>query len=1475
MPFPLFRIVILGLAMFAGGWLGMAMAVPPGYASPLWPPTGIALAALLTWGRRLWPGVLLGAIANQFLAVTEYSAQLTLATLCSSLLIASASTLQALAASWLSARWVQPGLPRLDSPRSILIFFLLTAPLACLIAATVGVSTLMLLGVMPLDSAAMSWWNWWVGDSLGVLIIAPLAFCVFGQPGELWKKRRISVALPLLATLLALIGIFIQVFRAEQQRVQQVFDGQAANIARLFEDYAGNVLDSTLNLQDLYAASKAVERREFASFSQPMLARHPEIQALEWLPRVPYEALQSFEKSVREEGYPDFRVFERDAHSQPMPVQKRAEYFPVTFVEPMQGNEKAFGFDSLATPLSKQSKQAARDSGKPSVSQRLELVQTPEPGVLLSIPVYKNLANADASGLAGFVSAVVLPSRLVQAVIQGINTEMLGITLYDISASTNQSELYSKPIRGGTGQHYLLKAWQQDFLFADRSWRIAIRPDAAFMVAHSSTLPWLTLIGGLCFTSLLSVLLLTISGRTAQIEALVDARTCDLANANAELKTVASELQSSEAKLRTLIQAQPECVKLLDRNGTLLEMNQAGLELIGADSLDQVSGTDVSKLVLPKYRQAFLDSVREVFAGGSVTLEFEIKSLKGVHRWLDTHAVPLHDSEGSIVALLAMTRDISTRKQLENTLRQNEQKLNNILDNLNAYIYVKDRAGRYLYVNRLVCELWRTTADQIIGRGDEKFFDPETNVAIKAVDRRVLDDGETIRTEETNLVEHTGKMASYWSTKMPLRNESGEIYALLGISTDITERKQAEESLKLAARVFGEAHEGILITDARANIVDVNPTFCEITGYGRDEVIGKNPSLLQSGRHSAEFYKDMWQTLISARHWQGEVWNRKKNGEMYAELLTISALCDERGDILYFVGLFSDITQSKQQQQMLEILAHYDPLTRLPNRTLFADRLQQAIAHSKRDKSLLAICFLDLDGFKPVNDQFGHDAGDRILIEVAERIKNSVREEDSVSRHGGDEFALLLGDLHSLQECEQAITRIHQAIAAPYYIESQALSIGVSSGITVFPLDDADSDTLLRHADHAMYQAKLAGKNRYQLFDASLDQLTIDRNAQLREIEAAFEDRQFCLYYQPKVNIRTGRVTGVEALIRWLHPQRGMVPPLDFLPILASSELEIRIGNWVIETAWQQLVAWHRQGLSLEVSVNISAYHLLWSGFTRYLESVMAESPEITTHYFQLEILESTALDDLSAVNRVIKTCRNALGVTASLDDFGTGYSSLTHLRHLPVDTVKIDKSFVRDMLDDPDDYAIVESVIGLSHAFNREVVAEGVEQQEQGTVLLLLGCQLAQGYAIAKPMPAGELPEWMDHYRPFADWLRYASLELDAEQTQIAIRRIDLRQWLEHVRRCLEDNHNNRAHWPCMNTDKSHFGRWAGHAQLHQQFNPNWLAQLLAMHRTLLEKANVTMQLFWEGETEQARAGFTELEALYRQLDQMLSEYD
>jgi diguanylate cyclase (GGDEF)-like protein/PAS domain S-box-containing protein len=571
---------------------------------------------------------------------------------------------------------------------------------------------------------------------------------------------------------------------------------------------------------------------------------------------------------------------------------------------------------------------------------------------------------------------------------------------------------------------------------------------------------------------------------------------------------------------------------------------------------------------------------------------------------------------------------------------------------------------------------------------------------------------------------------------------------------DITARKVAEKQNKLSTQVFKQAHEGIIITNAEGVIVDVNPAFCKLTGYEHDELIGQRGNLLHSGKQNSEVYAEMWKKLIEQGFWNGEIWNRKKNGDFFVVLLTISSIQDRDNNSVNYVGMYSDITQSKKQQKTLELMAHYDVLTNLPNRVLFADRFVQAVAHSKRNNSLLAVCFLDLDNFKPVNDNYGHKMGDYLLIEVAERIKSNLRDEDTVSRQGGDEFTLLLGDLKSPIQCKQMLERIHHSISQPYLIEGHSFNVSASTGITLYPDDDADLDTLIRHADQAMYQAKLKARNSLHFFNTQDDKVIIEKHIQLHKIQQALDNEEFCLYYQPKVNMRTGQVFGAEALIRWLSPENGLIPPMDFLPVIEGTDLEIKIGEWVINEALSQLTKWQTEGIEIEVSVNISSLHLQSLSFISKFDHALKKYPSIKNKYLQLEILESSALGDIETISRVIKTCRDELGVNTALDDFGTGYSSLTHLRNLPANTIKIDQSFVRDMLDDPDDYAIIDGVIALAESFKRAVIAEGVETTKHGSMLIEMGCDAAQGYGIAKPMPAVEIPKWLSSYIPNQQWL-------------------------------------------------------------------------------------------------------------------------
>lgn len=446
--------------------------------------------------------------------------------------------------------------------------------------------------------------------------------------------------------------------------------------------------------------------------------------------------------------------------------------------------------------------------------------------------------------------------------------------------------------------------------------------------------------------------------------------------------------------------------------------------------------------------------------------------------------------------------------------------------------------------------------------------------------------------------------------------------------------------------------------------------------------------------------------------------------------------------------LFVRINNLLLKQHALKLMANYDILTHLPNRTLFSERFNLAIVNCKKHKNILAVCYLDLDGFKQVNDQFGRDMGDRLLVEVSARIRSVMRPQDNVSRQGGDEFALLLADLQSYKQCEELVTRLLAGIAQPYRFNGQQITIAASCGVTLYPNDDADPDTLLRHADQAMYQAKLLGRNRYQLFDTAREKAHKVLQRQLAAIKQALEGDEFCLYYQPKVDLQSSQVFGMEALIRWNHPTNGMLLPAAFLHYLAGSELELVLDAWVIENALKQISLWNQAGLKLQVSVNIAPNQLKAARFFSNLRDSLNRHASVDPDQFQIEVLESGVLDDQPTVCQAIQYCRDQLGIGIALDDFGTGYSSLSHLRHLPIHTIKIDQSFVRNMIEDANDCAIVEGVVSLAKAFKLEVIAEGVETEQHKVALLDLGCFRAQGYGIARPMPAEKVQAWVTGYQ-------------------------------------------------------------------------------------------------------------------------------
>jgi diguanylate cyclase (GGDEF)-like protein/PAS domain S-box-containing protein len=590
--------------------------------------------------------------------------------------------------------------------------------------------------------------------------------------------------------------------------------------------------------------------------------------------------------------------------------------------------------------------------------------------------------------------------------------------------------------------------------------------------------------------------------------------------------------------------------------------------------------------------------------------------------------------------------------------------------------------------------------------------------------------------------------------KEQVRGRTAELEAALRDNKKIN-RALLKSEAKFEA-IFNLTPDPMALTRLRDGVVlDVSRSCAEHSGYECSELIGRSALPADLG---------LWLDMKDRQQWRdqlerdGEVLGfettlRRKDGSI-ATVLMSGKVVELGGERCVVVG-FHDITEQKQHAEHLERIAHHDPLTGLPNRLLLGDRLHQAIAQNQRAGGRIAVCYVDLDGFKEVNDRFGHPAGDQVLIEVANRLVACVRGGDTVARLGGDEFVVLLSGLGDDEECRMALDRLLQTLSAPYAVGNrEQAGISASIGVTLFPNDAVDADTLVRHADHAMYAAKQAGKNRYQMFDTRFEQRIEARQATLRGLAVALEAGQFRLHYQPKVDGRQGQVVGTEALIRWQHPTLGLLSPAEFLPLIDETGLALAVGEWVIREALSRMVLWRREGIDLRVSVNVFVRQLLQPGFAAALAAILEQYPEAGPGCLQIEIVETTALKELDTIRQVIEDCQK-LGVAFSLDDFGTGYSTLAYIRHLPATEIKIDQSFVRQMLASAEDLAIVESVIGLGRAFGRSVVAEGVETSAHVVRLLALGCDVMQGYALARPMAGDEIPDWAREFRPDPVWAK------------------------------------------------------------------------------------------------------------------------
>jgi len=564
------------------------------------------------------------------------------------------------------------------------------------------------------------------------------------------------------------------------------------------------------------------------------------------------------------------------------------------------------------------------------------------------------------------------------------------------------------------------------------------------------------------------------------------------------------------------------------------------------------------------------------------------------------------------------------------------------------------------------------------------------------------------------------------------------------LTQEIAERKQAEEQLRLAAAVFETTSEGIMVTDAKNQFKAVNSAFCRMTGYSEQEVLGHDPKLLRSDQHGAAFYKTLWATIESRGHWAGEVWHKRKNGETFPTWFSIATVhTGERSEPVQHVAILRDITEQKRDEEQILRQATYDSLTNLPNRTLFLKRLSSALATIRRQQGTLALLFIDLDNFKSVNDTLGHDKGDLLLQQAAQRLSTCVREVDTIARFGGDEFTVILQMIDSANSAAQVAEKIIQTFTAPFILSGNEAYIGASIGISLSPHDSRDPTVLLRNADIAMYQAKAAGRNQYYFFTEE-----INANAQARmnmelDLHRAIEREEFSIHYQPIIDLSSERISGLEALVRWHHPEHGWIEPDKFIPLAEETGLINPIGEWILKTACQQGQQWLEEGMPpLVISVNLSSRQMMSGHMIDILEKILDET-KYPTEFLVLEITESLLLEDTATTTQQLHKLKE-MGIKLSIDDFGTGHSSLSYLKRFPVDAIKIDKSFIQDMVKIPEDASLVQAIIAMSHSLGLSTIAEGVEDQEQLSLIRTLKCDFVQGYYFSKPLQSHELAEFI-----------------------------------------------------------------------------------------------------------------------------------
>ncbi|MCG5513518.1 EAL domain-containing protein [Ectothiorhodospira shaposhnikovii] len=1279
------------------------------------------------------------------------------------------------------------------------------------------------------------------------------------------------------------VGVMLSVFAADQVRRATERDTIAA--------FAFTSDQLTIKVQErlnayalvlrggagLFESSEEVTREEWQSFIRKLHVSDTisEEQHFGFAPLILPEGLEAHEAELRER-FPNYTVHPRwagEAHA------------PVLYLEPLRAHDlRILGMDMLVDQGMRDALLRARDSGLSTLSGKVgalrENIDTAQATILMAMPVYLQGVPVDSvtqrrDALVGWTFSPFPMNDWMGRVLQNwerLSGRNVSLRLYDGLEPGSRDLLFSshEPAVDPSSR------WQQrrSIHFNDRDWLLMFdEPDPGVGLYYGAA--WTTLAGGLGLTGLLSALILSIaSTRTRAIRL--------AARLTEEIKAREAQLEESEFRWRFAIEGSGAGLwdwTLDDDSVFYSERWKHILDFSGEEI-----GTSVDEWqsrLHPDDRSRVMAALQACLNGetGVYSDEHRMQCRDGGWKWVMSRGVVVSRApDGRPLRMIGTSTDISRRKALEAARETLLDQFQTIAARVPGLVFefrlYPDGHVSFPYVSEGIRQLYGLAPEVVREHAVSALR------AVHSQDRRRFIASIVRSARNLSPWQHEyrsqlrdGSIRWLFGDALPHRAEGGAV-TWYGVITDITERKESELELR---RAYAENRRFREALDHVSSYIYMKDTHCRYTYANRATLRLFNCSTeALTGAEDSDFLppasvhrlRQIDRRVLRGEQTREEVELVDSQGRnrTYLEIKTPIHDETEAREIIGLLGISTDITALKEHEMQLERIAHYDALTHLPNRVLLADRLYQAMSQAQRRGLHIAVVYLDLDGFKAINDRYGHSMGDRFLMALAGRMKESLRDGDTLSRLGGDEFVAVLLDLPAPEAGTPLLLRLLDAASRSVRIDGHVLQVSASLGVAFYPqAEPIEADQLLRQADQAMYQAKLAGKNRFHRFDADLDRSLRTRHESIERIRAALEAEEFVLHYQPKVNLRTGEIIGAEALIRWRHPERGLLPPAHFLPEIEDHSLGIAVGEWVIKTALGQAALWRAEGFRIPVSVNIGARQLRQNDFPSRLKGLLARQPEVSPDFLELEVLETSALGDLVQVSRLLEECR-AIGVNVALDDFGTGYSSLTYLKRLPAGVVKVDQSFVRDILEDPDDLAILDGVLGLASAFGRQVIAEGVETPSHGDMLLRIGCELGQGYGIARPMPAESLRDWIRHWQPSPRWAQLR--RLNREYLPLLYTQVEHRAWIQELADALRAGSRDL---PKLIHDPAVFSRWMDESG----FQPcPGFETVDRLHRQVHQSAGVLYELHARGDIQAACHRLDELIELRDALSKALDDY-